>query len=80
MTKILTCYAGTQNSTNLIQLAPQPAIPHFARCGVRADTNQMKIIGIPQPAFRTLQDAGFGLIKINTYTNSPAPRICGMWV
>ena len=67
-----------QNSTNLIQLDMQPVIPHFAGCGVWADTNQMKIIGTLQPAFRTLWDAAFGLIKINTYTNSPAPRICGV--
>ena len=70
--------AGTQNSTNLIQLDLQPAIPHFAGCGVRVDTNQTKIIGTLQPAFHTLRDVGFGLIKINIYTNSPAPRICGM--
>ena len=49
--------AGTQKSTNLIQLAPQPAILHFVGCGVREDTNQTKIIGSSQPTFRTLRDA-----------------------
>ena len=70
--------AGTQNSTNLIQLALQPTIIHFAGCGVWGDTNQTKIIGTPQPAFHTLRDAGFEFIKINTYKNSPTSRICGM--
>ena len=70
--------AGTQKSTNLIQLSPQPAILYFAGCGVREDTNQTKIIGTPQPTFHTLRDAGFRLIKIDTYTNSPTPCICGM--
>ena len=70
--------AGTKNSTNLIQVALQPTISHFTGCGVWADTNQTKIIGTPQLAFHTLRDVGFMLIKINTYTNSPALYICGM--
>ena len=70
--------AGTKNSTNLIQVGPQPTIPHSAGCGVPTNTNQTKTIGTSQPAFRTLRDAGFRLIKINTYTNYPAPHICRM--
>ena len=75
MTKILTCYAGTQNSTNLIQLAPQPAIPHFVGCGVWVDTNQMKIIGTPQPAFRTLWDSGW--LKLTHIKTLPHPTFVG---